>query len=118
MSKLTRLDRLRAIERALVKSEDQTAAIDAALEETREEIALERMAQQTLRVTAWNRRRLTALVTASTKLDTASRLAKESAVGIASSGLFPVEVREYVQKTAAALDAHVARIAAVIQEIP
>ena len=48
MSKPTRLDRLRAIERALAKSEDQTAAIDAALEETRRELALERAAQKTL----------------------------------------------------------------------
>ena len=64
-----------------------------------------------------NRRRLTALVTAGTKLDVASRLTKEATVDLASSGL-PVEARERVQKVATEIDAFVERLAFAIQEIP
>ena len=65
-----------------------------------------------------NRRRLTALVAAGTKLDTASRLAKEATIDIANSGRLPAEAREHVQKIAAQIDAFVERLAAAIQEIP
>ena len=64
-----------------------------------------------------NRRRLTALVAAGTKLDATSRLAKEATIDIASSGL-PVGTRERVQKIAAEIDAVVERLAFAIQEIP
>jgi len=63
-------------------------------------------------------RRLTALVAAGTKLDVASRLAKEATVDIATAGRLPVEAREHVQKIAAQIDAFVERLAAAIQEIP
>jgi hypothetical protein len=67
-------------------------------------------------VTAENHRRLGAIVA---KLDAASRLAKEATVDIAASGLFPVEVREEVQKIAAEIDAFVRRrLTSVIREIP
>ena len=122
MSKPTRLDRLRAIERLLLKSDDQTVAIDAALEETRKEIALERASQKAAREKQApalhpesNRRHLTALVAAGTKLDAASRLAKEATVDIARCGLLP---REYVQKIAANIDSYVQRIASAIELIP
>ena len=62
-----------------------------------------------------NRRRLTALVAAGTKLDDASRLAKEATIDIASSGLLP---REHVQKIAAEIDAYVQRITSAIEHIP
>jgi hypothetical protein len=124
VSKPTRLERLRAIERALTRSEDETAAVDAALKETREEIALERLAQKAGREEAaacanHNRRRLTALVAAGTKLDAASRLAKEAMVDIASTGLLPVEVREELQKIAADIDSYIQRrITSTIEHIP
>lgn len=66
-----------------------------------------------------NRRRLTALVVAATKLDVAAALVKEATVNIAASGLFPVEVREEAQKIAAEIDAYVQRrIASTIEFIP
>jgi len=66
-------------------------------------------------VTDTNRRRLTALVAAVTKLDAASRLAKEATIDIASSGLFP---REHVQKIAAEIDSIVELLALIIERIP
>jgi hypothetical protein len=68
-------------------------------------------------VNAENRRRLKDLVTASTKLDDASRLAKEATVYIASSGLFPVEVREGVRNIAKDLDAYLQRITSAIEKL-
>ena len=62
-----------------------------------------------------NRRRLTALVAAGTKLDAASRLVKEATIDIASSGLLP---REHVQKIAAEIDAYIQRVATTIELIP
>ena len=67
-------------------------------------------------MTDGNRRRLTALISAGTKLDAASRLAKEATVDIA--GQLPVETRERVQKIAAEIDAFVERLAFAIEEIP
>ena len=123
MSKPTRLDRLRAIERALVKSEDQTAAIDAALEETRKEIALERLARKAEEDASacanHNRKKLTTLVAAGTKLRAASSLAKKATVEIAVTGLLPVEVREELQKIAADIDTYIQRrINSTIEHIP
>lgn len=66
-----------------------------------------------------NRRRLTALVVAGTKLDAASRLVKEATVDIASSGLLPVEAREEARKIAADIDEYVQRrITSTIEHIP
>ena len=65
-----------------------------------------------------DRRRLTALVAAGTKLDAASRLVKEATVDIASAGLLPVEVREEAQKIAADLDYILRRITSTIEHIP
>lgn len=66
-----------------------------------------------------NRRRLTALITAGTKLDAASRLVKEATIDVAASGLLPVEVREEAQKIAADLDAYIQRrITSTIEHIP
>ena len=66
-----------------------------------------------------NRRHLTALVTAGTKLDIASRLAKEAIVDIAMSALLPVEVREELQQIAATIDSYIQRrIVATINLIP
>lgn len=65
-----------------------------------------------------NRRRLTTLVAAGTKLDAASRLAKEATVDVAASGLFPVKVREEVIKIATEIDALVARLMLVTARIP
>ena len=66
-----------------------------------------------------NRRRLTALVAAGTKLDAASRLVKEATIDIASSGLIPVEVREEAQKIAAEIDTYInRRITSAIEHIP
>lgn len=62
-----------------------------------------------------NRHRLTALVAARTKLDTAACLAKSATVDLASSGLLP---REGVQQIAAALDAYVQRVDSAIEKIP
>lgn len=69
-------------------------------------------------MTAENRRRLAALITAKTKLDDASRLAKEATVYIASSGLFPVTVREGVRIIAEDIDAYLQRITDAIEKIP
>jgi hypothetical protein len=70
-------------------------------------------------VTDENRRRLTALVAAGTKLDAASRLAKEATVDIAITGLFPVEVREELQQIAAKIDAYIQRcLTTAIELIP
>ena len=64
-----------------------------------------------------NRRRLTALVAAGTKLDAASRLAKEATIDIA--GLFPVEVREELQQIAAKIDTYIQRrLTTAIELIP
>lgn len=65
-----------------------------------------------------NRRGLTALIAAGTKLDAASRLVKEATVDIGSSGLFPVEVREDVRQIAAEIDANIQRITSTIELIP
>lgn len=68
-----------------------------------------------------NRRRLTALVAASTKLDAASRLVKEATIDIASSGLLQREC-EHVLKTAVEIDADVQRLVqrltSAIEQIP
>lgn len=47
----SQIDKLRAIERALAKSDDQTAAVEAALEDTRAELARERSVQRGYRTT-------------------------------------------------------------------
>ena len=133
MSKPTHLDRLRAIERALAKSEDQTAAIDAALEETRKAIALER-ARTALKLklvalggppdrensrSVHNSKRLNALVATGTKLGAASALAKSAMIDIAASGLFPVEVRKDLRKIATDIDTYIQRqITSTIEHIP
>lgn len=62
-----------------------------------------------------NRKRLTALIAASTKLDAAARLAKEATIDLARAGLIP---RDPVQKIAAEIDAVIERIALVIERIP
>lgn len=65
-----------------------------------------------------NRRRLTALVTARTKLAAASRLIKEATIDLAPSGL-PVEVSEDARKIAAVIDALIEqRITSAIEHIP
>jgi hypothetical protein len=66
-------------------------------------------------VTAENRRRLTALVAAGTKLDAASRLAKEATIDVFSSGLRPPE---QVQLITAEIDAYIRRITSAIEMIP
>lgn len=66
-----------------------------------------------------NRRRLTALITAGTKLDAASRLVKEATIDVATSGLLPVEVREEARKIATDIDEYVQRrITTTIELIP
>lgn len=71
------------------------------------------------RPSAAHRRRLTALITAGTKLDAASRLVKEATVDVATSGLLPVEVREEARKIAADLDEYIQRrITTTIEHIP
>ena len=62
-----------------------------------------------------NRRRLTALVAAGTKLDAAARLVKEATIDIASSGLLP---DEYVENIATDIDACIRRINTALDEIP
>lgn len=124
----SQLDKLRAIERALSRSGDETATVEAALSDTRRQIADERAARLEARkaapepdvpVAKGNRQRLTALVVARTKLTTASQLVKESTVAIALSGLLPVEVREDARKIADVLDGFVERrITSTIEHIP
>jgi hypothetical protein len=66
-------------------------------------------------VTDENRRRLIALVTASTKLRAATDLAREATIDLARAGL----QREPVQKLAAEIDVFVERITfAINEEIP
>jgi hypothetical protein len=65
-----------------------------------------------------NRKRLTALVAACTKLVTASRLVKESTVDIAASGLFPAALRESLRDVAAKIDVLVGRVTIVVEKIP
>lgn len=65
-----------------------------------------------------NRKRLTALVAACTKLVTASRLVKEATVDVASSGLFPVALRESLLKVASKIDVLVGRVTLVVEKIP
>ena len=66
-------------------------------------------------------RRLTALVAARTKLDAASRLAKEATIDIASTGLLQREC-EHVLKAAVEIDADiqrlVQRLTSAIEQIP
>ena len=124
----SQLDKLRAIERALSRSGDETATVEAALSDTRRQIAEERAArveacksapEPEAPVAKGNRQRLTALVVARTKLTTASQLVKESTVAIALSGLLPVEVREDARKIADVLDGFVERrITSTIEHIP
>ena len=68
-----------------------------------------------------NRRRLTALVAASTKLAAASRLAKEATIDIAASGL-PQRECEYVLKIAVEIDTDIQRLTqrltSAIEHIP
>lgn len=124
----TRLDKLRTIERALSRSSDETATVEAALDDTRRQIADERAARKEARkrppepdvpAAKGNRQRLTALVVARTKLVTASQLVKESTIAIALCGLLPVEVREDARKIAEVLDGFVEqRITSTIEHIP
>lgn len=65
-------------------------------------------------MTAANRRRLSALMSAGTKLDAASRLAKEATVDLASAGL----PREHVRQIADEIDAYILRISSALDEIP
>lgn len=65
-----------------------------------------------------NRKRLTALVAACTKLVTASRLIKEATIDVAASGLFPVALRESLRDVAAKIDVLVGRITIVVEKIP
>lgn len=123
-----RLDKLRAIERALSRAGDETATVEAALADTRRQIADEIATRKTARketsarelpVAKSNNQRLTALVVARTKLVTASQLVKESTVAIATSGLLPVEVREDARKIADVIDGFVKqRITSTIDHIP
>ncbi len=65
-----------------------------------------------------NRHRLTALVTAGTKLDIASRLIREATTSIASSGLRPA-VCEEAQQIATIIDEYIQRrILSTIDHIP
>lgn len=65
-----------------------------------------------------NRKRLIALVTACTKLATASRLVKEATIDVAASGLFPVALRESLRDVAAKIDVLVGRVTIVVEKIP
>jgi hypothetical protein len=65
-----------------------------------------------------NRKRLTALVTACTKLATASRLVREATIDVASSGLFPAALRESLQEVASKIDVLVGRVTIVVEKIP
>jgi hypothetical protein len=66
-------------------------------------------------VTSENRRRLTALVAAGTKLTAAANLVKEATVDLARAGLLP---REPMQEVAATIDGYVQRVTLVIEKIP
>lgn len=66
-------------------------------------------------MTEENRRRLTALIAASTKLDAALHLTKEADREIAASGLLP---REDLQEIATDLDRYLRRIHIVFEKIP
>lgn len=61
-----------------------------------------------------NRRRLTALVAAGTKLDAAARLVREATIDVARSGL----PREAMQQIAAEIAAYGERLTFAIKEIP
>jgi hypothetical protein len=65
-----------------------------------------------------NRRRLTALVAGSTKLDTASCLVKAVTIDIAGTGLFSAKMREHLRRIAADLDACVRHLAEHVEAIP
>lgn len=65
-------------------------------------------------MTGPNRRHLTALVTAATKLDAASRLVKEAAGDVAVTNFERWELQEVAKE----LDALVTRVTIAIEEIP
>ena len=62
-----------------------------------------------------NRRRLTALVAAGTKLAAAANLVKEATIDLARAGLLP---REPMQEVAATIDGYVQRVSRAIETIP
>jgi hypothetical protein len=62
-----------------------------------------------------NRRRLTTLVAAGTKLDAAARLVKEATLDVAHSGLLP---REDIQDITAAIAAYLQRVNSAIKQVP
>lgn len=66
-------------------------------------------------MTRENRRRLTALVTARTKLEAASQLAEEAAGAVESSGLL---AHEHAREVVVNIDALIRRITSAIGLIP
>jgi hypothetical protein len=65
-----------------------------------------------------NRRRLTKLVAASTKLDAAACLAKAVTIDIAGTGLFSHKMRERIRRIADDLDACARHLVEQVEHIP
>jgi len=68
-------------------------------------------------VTSDDRRRLTILVTASTKLATAASLVREATVDVARSGLYGPDLRESMRAIAADVDALFERLSTAVDQI-